>query len=199
MEPPGNQGKAVIFSAPSGSGKTTIVRYLLEHVGAPMGFSVSATTRAIRGSERNGVDYHFMSLEEFKSRVAAGEFVEWEEVYPGRCYGTLKSELRRMWDRKETALFDVDVEGGVNLRKALGDQALSVFIQPPSLEALRERLEGRGTDSPEFIEERLQKATKELKFADQFDVVLINDQLDEACEKAVALVRAFLAETPSAP
>lgn len=199
MEPPGNQGKAVIFSAPSGSGKTTIVRYLLEHVGAPMGFSVSATTRAIRGSERNGVDYHFMSLEEFKSRVAAGEFVEWEEVYPGRCYGTLKSELRRMWDRKETALFDVDVEGGVNLRKALGDQALSVFIQPPSMEALRERLEGRGTDSPEFIEERLQKATKELKFADQFDVVLINDQLDEACEKAVALVRAFLAETPSAP
>lgn len=196
MEPLGTPGKAVIFSAPSGSGKTTIVRYLLEHVGAPMGFSVSATTREIRGSERDGVDYHFMSLEEFKARVAADEFVEWEEVYPGKCYGTLKSELHRMWRRKETALFDVDVEGGVNLRKALGNQALSVFIQPPSLEVLRQRLEGRGTDSQAVIDERLEKAARELEYADQFDVVLINDQLDAACQKAVALVRAFIAETP---
>jgi len=198
MESSGNQGKAVIFSAPSGSGKTTIVRYLLEHVGSPMGFSVSATTREIRGTERDGVDYHFMSVDEFKRHVADGAFVEWEEVYPGKCYGTLKSELQRMWDRKETALFDVDVEGGVNLRKALGDQALSVFIQPPSLEVLRERLEGRGTDSPAVINERLEKAAKELEFAHQFDVVLVNDALDLACEEAVSLVRAFLVERPHA-
>lgn len=192
-------GKAVIFSAPSGSGKTTIVRHLLEHVRHPMGFSVSATTRPRRGQERDGVDYHFLSLEDFKARVAEGAFVEWEEVYPGKCYGTLRSELDRMWAAGQTALFDVDVEGGVNLRRALGDAALSVFIRPPSLAVLRERLEGRGTDAPDVIEERLLKAERELAYEGQFDVVLVNDDLATACNRAVELVEAFIApaETPA--
>jgi guanylate kinase len=192
-------GKAVIFSAPSGSGKTTIVRHLLEHVGCPMGFSVSATTRPSRGLERDGVDYHFLTLEEFKKRVDDGAFVEWEEVYPGKCYGTLRSELERMWSLGETALFDVDVEGGVNLREALGDQALSVFIQPPSLEVLRARLTRRGTDSAEVIEERLKKAERELEYASRFDAVLVNDDLELACAQAIQLVREFIGYTLPTP
>lgn len=188
-------GKAVIFSAPSGSGKTTIVRHLLQHVGLPMGFSVSATTRAPRGTEQNGVDYHFYSLEEFRALVAEDAFVEWEEVYPGKCYGTLKSELERMWSAGEVALFDVDVEGGVALKEALGEAALSIFVQPPSLAVLRERLENRGTDAPEVIEERLAKATRELAYADRFDVVLVNDVLATACDEAVRTVRGFVGET----
>ena len=194
-----SKGKAVIFSAPSGSGKTTIVRHLLQHVRYPMGFSVSATTRPQRGQERDGVDYHFLSLDAFKAEVAAGAFVEWEEVYPGKCYGTLRSELDRMWAAGQTALFDVDVEGGVNLRNALGEAALSVFIRPPSLAVLRERLEGRGTDAPDVIEERLLKAERELAYEDQFDVVLVNDDLATACRRAVELVEAFIvpAESPA--
>lgn len=193
-------GKAVIFSAPSGSGKTTIVRHLLQHAGLSLGFSVSATTRPLRGEERDGVDYHFLTLEEFRARVAAGDFVEWEEVYPGKCYGTLRSELERMWAAGQIALFDVDVEGGVNLRNVLGESALSVFIRPPSLAVLRARLEGRGTDSQEVIEERLLKAERELEYENQFDVVLVNDKLEAACQRAVELVEAFIAPTqPSAP
>lgn len=187
------EGKAVIFSAPSGSGKTTIVRHLLEHVAFPLGFSVSATTRPRRGREQDGVDYQFLSLEAFQERVAAGDFVEWEEVYPGTCYGTLRSELERLWEAGETAVFDVDVEGGVNLRAALGERAMSVFIRPPSLAVLRARLEGRGTDAPEVIEERMRKAERELAYEDQFDVVLINDDLETACREAVALVESFIA------
>jgi guanylate kinase len=161
---------------------------------------VSATTRPLRGEERDGVDYHFLTLEEFRARVAAGDFVEWEEVYPGKCYGTLRSELERMWAAGQIALFDVDVEGGVNLRNVLGESALSVFIRPPSLAVLRARLEGRGTDSQEVIEERLLKAERELEYENQFDVVLVNDKLEAACQRAVELVEAFIAPTqPSAP
>ncbi|MCB0761429.1 MAG: guanylate kinase [Flavobacteriales bacterium] len=184
-------GKAVIFSAPSGAGKTTIVHHLL-HRKHNLQFSISATTRERRSIERDGKDYHYLSIDQFKQKIANDEFVEWEEVYPDNFYGTLKSELNRIWSAGSHVIFDVDVEGGVNLKKYLGDRALAIFVQPPSLEALRDRLNARDTETSESIERRLSKAVKELTYAEQFDVVLVNDNLHDAINRADELVKEFL-------
>ena len=187
------KGKLIIFSAPSGSGKSTIVSYLMkEHPELNLAFSVSATTRAPRGTEKNGVEYIFLSEEEFKAKIAAGEFLEHEEVYPGRFYGTLKEQVERQTEKGENVVFDVDVKGGCNIKKFYGSRALSIFIQPPSVEELRRRLEGRATDAPEVIEQRLSKAAYELTFADKFDHVVVNDDLTEAEAETLKLVSDFL-------
>ncbi len=185
-------GKVIIFSAPSGSGKSTIVNYLLS-LNLGLEFSISATSRAPRGSEKDGVEYYFLSTEEFERRIAADEFVEHEEVYKGCYYGTLRSEVERIWGKGHTIVFDVDVKGGLNLKKIFGSQALTVFIQPPSIEELRRRLVGRGTDSPEKIEQRIAKAGEELTYAPQFDTVVVNDDLATAQAEAEKKVRAFIA------
>lgn len=184
-------GKVIIFSAPSGAGKSTIVNHLLGR-GLGLEFSVSATCRAPRGQEQHGKEYYFFTREEFEKRIAAGEFLEYEEVYPGCFYGTLKSEVERIWSKGHTVLFDVDVVGGLNIKKKFGETALSVFIQPPSVAALRERLIGRATDSPEKIEERVAKAEYELTFADDFDTIVVNDKLEDALREAELKVRQFL-------
>ena len=184
-------GKVIIFSAPSGAGKSTIVNHLLGR-GLGLEFSVSATCRAPRGQEQHGKEYYFFTREEFEKRIAAGEFLEYEEVYPGCFYGTLKSEVERIWSKGHTVLFDVDVVGGLNIKKKFGETALSVFIQPPSVAALRERLIGRATDSPEKIEERVAKAEYELTFADNFDTIIVNDKLEDALREAELKVRQFL-------
>ena len=184
--------KVLIFSAPSGSGKSTIVGHILS-THPEVEFSVSATSRPPRGSERDGVEYWFLSEEEFRSRVAADEFVEYEEVYEGRFYGTLKTEVERIWAKGHAIIFDVDVKGGVSLKKYFGDKALSVFIQAPSVEVLRERLVRRGTDSAEDIEKRVAKAAEEMTYAPRFDHILINDSLDEAFAEAERMVDEFLA------
>lgn len=189
--PSNTQGKAVIFSAPSGAGKTTIVRHLLECPELNLAFSVSATTRKPRGIEQDGVDYYFLSVEAFQARIDSGALVEWEEVYPGKFYGTLQAELERLWAAGKTVVFDVDVVGGANLRRLLGDRALAIFIQPPSLKVLRQRLESRGTDDPERIEERLAKAKWELEQHVHFDKVLINDDLTTAQAQAVEWLKAY--------
>ena len=185
------QGKVVIFSAPSGSGKTTIVRALLARY-PQLEFSVSATSRAPRGTETDGVDYHFLTPEAFMQAVADDRFVEWEEVYAGTCYGTLRSEVERIWAKGHTILFDVDVIGGLNLRRIFGDDACAIFIMPPSIEVLRQRLEGRGTDAPEVIERRLEKAAFELTKAPEFDRVVLNDRLDEAIAEASQILENFI-------
>lgn len=186
------KGKLLIFSAPSGSGKTTLVNYLLSEI-PEMAFSVSATSRAPRGNEVNGKEYYFISLEEFKQRVDHGEFLEWQEVYPGRCYGTLLSVVEKMREEGKHVVFDVDVVGGTNIKKYYGDEALSVFIQAPSIDVLRERLIGRQTDSMEEIERRLAKADWEMNFAkDKFDTIIINDELETAKSEILAVVKEFL-------
>ena len=185
--------KTVIFSAPSGSGKSTIVHHILD-LHPEMEFSVSATSRAPRGTEQDGIDYHFIPPEEFRRRIEAGEFVEYEEVYRDRFYGTLKSEVERIWNAGHVIIFDVDVKGGVNLKKYFGDAALSVFIKAPSVEVLRERLIGRATDSPEAIAERVAKATEELTYEDRFDYVLVNDDLATAYAEAERVVDEFLSK-----
>lgn len=184
-------GKLVIFSAPSGSGKTTIVRELLKRYDC-FEFSISATSRQPRGQEQNGVDYYFMSNDEFKARVARDEFVEWEEVYAGTCYGTLKSEMERIWAKGNTIFFDVDVMGGINLKRLFGEDACSVFIMPPSVEELERRLRGRGTDAEEVIQKRIAKAEFELSKAPEFDHVVINDVLDDAVNEVSAIISQFL-------
>ena len=183
--------KAVIFSAPSGSGKSTIVSHILK-LHPELKFSVSAASRAPRGDEKNGVAYWFISADEFRKRIADNEFVEYEEVYPGSFYGTLKSEVERIWDNGDAIIFDVDVKGGVNLKKYFGDRALSVFIQAPSVEVLRQRLVGRATDSPEAIERRVAKAEEEMTYADKFDHIIVNDDLQKAYADAEKLVDDFL-------
>ena len=183
--------KVVIFSAPSGSGKSTIVSHILK-LHPELEFSVSAASRAPRGEEKNGVAYWFISADEFRKRIADGEFVEYEEVYPGSYYGTLKSEVERIWDKGNAIIFDVDVKGGVNLKKYFGDRALSIFIQAPSVEVLRQRLIGRGTDSPEAIERRVAKAAEEMTYADKFDHIVVNDNLQKAYNDAEELVDDFL-------
>lgn len=183
--------KAVIFSAPSGSGKSTIVSHILK-LHPELKFSVSAASRAPRGDEKNGVAYWFISAEEFRKRIADNEFVEYEEVYPGSFYGTLKSEVERIWDNGDAIIFDVDVKGGVNLKKYFGDRALSVFIQAPSVEVLRQRLVSRATDSPEAIERRVAKAAEEMTYADKFDHIIVNDDLQKAYADAEKLVDDFL-------
>lgn len=185
--------KAVIFSAPSGSGKSTIVSHILK-LHPELKFSVSAASRAPRGDEKNGVAYWFISADEFRKRIADNEFVEYEEVYPGSFYGTLKSEVERIWDNGDAIIFDVDVKGGVNLKKYFGDRALSVFIQAPSVEVLRQRLVSRATDSPEAIERRVAKAAEEMTYADKFDHIIVNDDLQKAYADAEKLVDDFLGE-----
>ena len=185
-------GKSVIFSAPSGAGKTTIVRHLLSQPELALAFSVSATTRPPRGNEVDGQDYFFLTEAEFKHHIDSGLLVEWEEVYPGKFYGTLKSELERLWLAGKTVLFDVDVVGGANLRQTLGERALAIFIQPPSLEVLNQRLQQRGTESPERIAERMAKAGWELEQRDKFDRVLINDDLELACATALKWVAEYV-------
>ena len=189
------QGKVLIFSAPSGSGKSTIVNHILS-LRQDIEFSVSATSRAPRGEEKDGVEYLFYSEEVFRLLIADDKFVEHEEVYPGRFYGTLKSEVNRIWSKGHTIVFDVDVKGGVNLKKYFGDSALSVFIQAPSVEVLRERLIKRGTDSMEAIEERVAKAGEEMLYAPLFDKVLVNDDLTTALAEAGRMVGSFIGEEP---
>jgi guanylate kinase len=183
--------KMIIFSAPSGAGKSTIINQLLQS-GYGLEFSISATTRAPRGNEKDGVEYHFLDVEEFEKRIALNEFVEFEQVYEGRYYGTLNSELTRIWEKGNIVLFDVDVVGGVTLKKKFGEQALSIFIQPPSVDELRKRLLGRSTDSTEEIEKRIAKAQHELSYAPQFDEIIINDNLADALQKTKSLLNRFL-------
>jgi guanylate kinase len=184
-------GKLVIFSAPSGSGKTTIVRELLKRFNR-FEFSISATSRQPRGQEQDGVDYYFLTNDEFRSRVERNEFVEWEEVYAGTCYGTLKSEMERIWNKGNVIVFDVDVMGGINLKRLFGDDACSIFIMPPSVEELERRLRGRGTDSEEVIQKRIAKAEFELSKSEAFDYTVVNDVLDEAVAEATQIIDNFL-------
>lgn len=183
--------KVIIFSAPSGSGKSTIVSHILK-LHPEMEFSVSATSRAPRGQERNGIEYHFFTADEFRKMIAEDKFVEYEEVYAGSFYGTLKSEVQRIWDKGHVIIFDVDVKGGVNLKNYFGDKALSVFIQAPSVEELRKRLVARGTDSAEAIAKRVAKASEEMTYADKFDYILVNDDLQKAYAEAEKVVDDFL-------
>lgn len=186
--------KCLIISAPSGSGKSTIVNWMMsEHPELKLKFSVSATSRAPRGQEQNGVEYYFLSVEDFKQKIANNEFLEYEEVYAGGFYGTLKASVENMLNEGYNVVFDVDVKGGVNIKKYFGEQALSLFIQPPSIDELRRRLIGRATDSMEKIEERLAKAEYELTFASKFDKIVINDDLEQAEKEALSIVQEFLA------
>jgi len=184
-------GKALVFSAPSGAGKTTLVRRLMADR-ADVAFSVSATNRSPRGTERDGVDYHFLTTEVFRQRVDRGEFLEWEEVYDGRLYGTLREAVEQVWKAGQHVVFDVDVEGGIRLKEILGDHIRSVFVSPPSLDVLEQRLRLRATDSEEDIVRRLAKAERELGRAEHFDVILVNDDLETACGDLTKLAEEFL-------
>ena len=184
-------GKLILFSAPSGSGKSTIINYLMQQ-GLGLHFSISATSRPPRGQERNGVEYFFLSPEEFRERIARNEFLEYVEVYEGRFYGTLKSQVDAQLSRGEHVVADVDVVGAGRIKAVYGDRALTVFVQPPSVDELRRRLEGRGTDSPEVINDRIARAEYELTFAPQFDVIIVNDRLEQAQADALAAIRRFL-------
>ena len=187
------KGKMLIVSAPSGSGKSTIVNWLMrEHPELKLYFSISCTSRAPRGTEQNGVEYFFLTPEEFKEKIQNDEFLEYEEVYENRFYGTLKQQVENQREAGQNVVFDVDVKGGINIKKYYGDEALSLFIQPPSVEELRRRLEGRGTDTPEAISERLAKAEYEMTFAPQFDHVIVNDDLDVAKQETLQVVNDFL-------
>lgn len=184
-------GKLIIFSAPSGSGKTTLVRHLLgQNLG--LEFSISATSRPARGSEKNGHDYYFLSKEEFKAKVENNEFLEWEEVYNGALYGTLKSEVERIWNSDKHVIFDMDVIGGLNLKEIYQEAALAIFVKPPSLEKLEERLRARKTDNEDKIQQRLDKAERELQYAPKFDDILVNNDLRKAKERAENLVKQFV-------
>lgn len=186
-------GKLLIFSAPSGSGKSTIVQWLMtEHPELNLHFSVSCTTRKPRGTEQDGVEYFFISPEEFRKKIAQEAFIEYEEVYADNFYGTLKSQVKTQTERGENVTFDVDVKGGCNIKHQYGDKALSIFIQPPSIEELHRRLVRRATDSPEVIEQRLAKAEYEMTFAEQFDHIVVNDNLDEAKQEIYSIVKEYL-------
>ena len=184
-------GKLVIFSAPSGAGKSTLVHYLLPKF-RELSFSISATSRAPRGEEKHGQDYYFLSAEDFQKRAQNDEFLEWEEVYAGTYYGTLKSEVQRLWNEGKTVVFDIDVVGGLNLKKIFGPQALAMFVQAPSIQVLEQRLRGRGTDSEEKIAERLAKASTEMERAPEFDAIIINDELERAKAEAAETLENFL-------
>lgn len=187
-------GKAIIISAPSGAGKTTIVKYLLKKV-PELEFSVSATSRTLRMGETNGTDYYFITADQFRKEIDSGLFVEWQEVYPGSFYGTPKHEVERIWAAGHVVIFEVDVVGGMNLKKYFGENALSVFIRPPHFEDLEKRLRARGTETKESLEGRLGKAVYELGFADHFDAVIINDDLQKACDETCDVVLHFLKRT----
>ena len=185
-------GKLIIISAPSGCGKSTIINHIMEEGTRDLQFSVSATNRLPRPGEVDGVNYYFLTDDEFKTRVANGEFVEFEEVYPGRYSGTLRSELDNRLSNGHNIILDIDVKGGVNVKKQFGDQAVSIFIQPPSIKALRQRLEGRGTDAPDVINQRVGRAEYELTFAPQYDHIVVNDQLDTAINETKTLIDSFI-------
>jgi len=185
------EGKLIIFSAPSGAGKTTIVHHLLSKI-PELEFSISATTRAARGDEKDGCDYYFITKEDFLHRIAKKQFVEFEEVYTGTFYGTLRTEIERIWKKGKTVIFDIDVEGGLHLKRKYEENALAIFVQPPSLEVLIERLTGRGTDDGEKLKERFIKAAKELDYAPKFDIILKNHDLETACKEAFDLVKEFI-------
>ena len=187
------RGKLIIISAPSGTGKSTIISWLMkEHPELNLAFSISCTSRPPRGTEQNGVEYFFLTPEEFRQRIENDEFLEYEEVYEGRFYGTLKAQVERQLEAGQNVVFDVDVKGGVNIKNYYGDEAMSVFIQPPSIAELRKRLEGRGTDAPEVIDQRIARAEFELTFADKFDKIVVNDDLAQAEADALSLVNEFL-------
>ena len=187
------RGKLIIISAPSGTGKSTIISWLMkDHPELRLAFSISCTSRAPRGTEQNGVEYFFLTPEEFRRRIAADEFLEYEEVYEGRFYGTLKAQVERQLEQGQNVVFDVDVKGGVNIKNYYGDEAMSLFIQPPSIAALRQRLEHRATDAPEVIDQRIARAEFELTFAPKFDKVVVNDDLEQAEQDILALVSEFL-------
>lgn len=184
-------GKCIILSAPSGAGKTTIVSYLLRRFDS-LSFSISATSRSPRNGETDGDHYHFLSADDFRQKIEQGEFLEWEEVYPGQFYGTLKSEMNRIWNNGKHVIFDVDVVGGSNLKGYFSNKALAIFVKPPSLDVLEQRLRKRSTEAESRIAERIAKATHEMEFIDRFDTVLINDNLEEACARAEKMVSEFL-------
>ena len=185
------EGKCIILCAPSGAGKTSITKYLLQQ-DLGLEFSISACNREQRGDEINGVDYHFLSTEAFKNQINNDEFVEWEEVYKENYYGTLKTEINRIWNRGKNVIFDVDVEGGLSLTKHFGENALAIFIKPPSFEALESRLRRRGTEDEEKIQQRLAKAEKELDYSKWFDYIIVNDELEKAQQEVLTLVNSFL-------
>lgn len=186
------KGKVIIFSAPSGAGKTTIVKRILSGI-SNLEFSVSATSRAPREGEVSGKDYYFLDADDFRKKISEGAFLEWEEVYANSFYGTLKSEPQRIWDGGKHVIFDVDVMGGINIKKIFGSLALSLFIMPPSIEVLKERLTNRGTESPQSLQKRLDKAALEMSYAKQFDRIIVNDNLETAVEEAFSLVNGFIA------
>ena len=184
--------KLIILAAPSGSGKSTILRYLMQNPDLNLRFSISATTRQPRGTEKNGVEYLFITPDEFRQHIADGDFIEYEEVYTDRYYGTLKSQVERQLEAGQNVVFDVDVKGGVNIKKHYGSEAMSIFIQPPSIDELRRRLEHRATDAPEVIDQRIARAEFELTFADKFDKIVVNDDLEQAKADALKLVQDFI-------
>lgn len=184
--------KIIVFSAPSGSGKSTIINWLMEHKELNLHFSVSATSRMPRGTEQNGVEYFFFTPDEFREHIEAGDFLEYEEVYPGRYYGTLSAEVDKQLEKGENVVIDMDVHGALNIKKYYGDRAMLVFVQPPSIEVLRQRLIDRGTEVMEMIEERVSRAEYELSFAPRFDKIIVNKNLDEAEKEILAIVKEFL-------
>lgn len=184
--------KLIILAAPSGAGKTSVSRHLLKTFKEQLAFSISAATRAPRNNEQDKVDYYFITPEAFKQKISENAFAEWEMVYEGKYYGTLKSELERIWAQHKSPLLDVDVKGGIHIQEQYPQQSLSLFIEPPSIEELRRRLEARGTETPESLEARISKATWELSFKNRFNRIIINDKLENACAEAEAAVRAFL-------
>lgn len=189
-----HNGKLIVFSAPSGSGKTTIVHHLLSHPELKLDFSISATSRPARGQEINGKDYYFISADEFKNHIERNDFIEWEEVYKNNFYGTLKTEINRIWSNGQHVIFDIDVLGGLNIKNQFPEQTLAIFVQPPSIEEMEIRLRNRQTDTEEKIQERVAKASKEMVFAKDFDLILLNDDLETAKKKAYMLVSDFLSQ-----
>lgn len=189
---PGRKNKIIIIAAPSGAGKTSVVRHLLKRLPDRLSFSISAATRKARDNEKDGVDYYFISVQEFEQKIAENAFVEWEMVYEGKYYGTLKQEIKRIWSDGKSPLLDVDVKGGLHVQEKFPGQTLSLFIEPPSIKELEHRLRSRGTETEESLKARLSKAAYELSFKDRFDYVILNDKLERACAEAEALVRVFL-------
>lgn len=186
------QNKVIVIAAPSGSGKTSVTRHLLQTLPDKVAFSISAATRAPRNYEKNNVDYYFITPDEFKQKIQNDEFVEWEMVYEGKYYGTLKSELERIWEQYKAPLLDVDVQGGIHVQQQFPGRCLSLFIEPPSIEELKRRLEARGTETPESLQARINKASYEISFKNSFDRIILNDSLERACKEAEEAVRGFL-------